>query len=173
MAEGGASGGDSHGQKRGGAVTVTVRVMREAGSDPGVALPDYASAGAAGADLRANLEPADRAAGLVLAPMARVLVPTGLRIALPDGVEMQIRPRSGLARNHGVTVANAPGTIDADYRGEIAVILINHGSAAFTLKRGERIAQMVIAKVEQAELVVATSLSETDRGSGGFGSTGR
>jgi len=110
---------------------------------------------------------------LVLAPGRRASVPTGLAIALPPGFEAQVRPRSGLAARHGVTVLNSPGTIDADYRGEISVILINHGEAPFTIRRGERIAQMVIAPVVRAELAVAASLSTTDRGSGGFGSTGR
>ncbi len=101
------------------------------------------------------------------------MVPTALIIALPEGFEAQVRPRSGLAAKHGVTVLNSPGTIDADYRGEIQVILINYGTEAFTIRRGERIAQMVIAPVVQAQLIPVTSLSETDRGSGGFGSTGR
>jgi dUTP pyrophosphatase len=136
----------------------------------GLPLPAYQTAHAAGMDLLAAV--AD-SAPVVLEPGKVAMVPTALSIALPPGYEAQVRPRSGLAAKHGITVLNSPGTIDADYRGEIAVILINHGSAAFTIKRGERIAQMVIAKVEQAELVVATSLSETDRGSGGFGSTGR
>jgi dUTP pyrophosphatase len=100
-------------------------------------------------------------------------VPTGLAIALPPGFEAQVRPRSGLAAKHGVTVLNSPGTIDADYRGEISVILINHGDQPFTIRRGERIAQMVIAPVVRAELVVKAALSTTDRGGGGFGSTGR
>ena len=101
------------------------------------------------------------------------MVPTALTIALPSGYEAQVRPRSGLAAKHGVTVLNSPGTVDADYRGEINVLLINHGEVPFPIRRGERIAQMVIAPVVQAELVPATSLSATDRGSGGFGSTGR
>jgi len=100
-------------------------------------------------------------------------VPTGLAIALPEGFEAQVRPRSGLAAKHGVTVLNAPGTVDADYRGEVSVILINHGSAPFTIARGERIAQMVIAQVANAELVPVVSLAPTGRGGGGFGSTGR
>jgi dUTP pyrophosphatase len=112
-------------------------------------------------------------APLILAPGMHAMVPTGLAIALPSGFEAQVRPRSGLAAKHGVTVLNSPGTIDADYRGEISVILINHGPAAFTILRGERIAQMVIAPVLQAQLVQVTTLSATDRGSGGFGSTGR
>ena len=110
---------------------------------------------------------------MVIAPGKHALVPTGLSIALPSGYEAQVRPRSGLAAKHGVTVLNAPGTIDADYRGEISVILINHGDAPFQIQRGERIAQMVIASVVRAELVPAASLSATDRGDGGFGSTGR
>jgi dUTP pyrophosphatase len=110
---------------------------------------------------------------MILAPGKYLLVPTGLTIALPPGFEAQVRPRSGLAAKHGVTVLNAPGTIDADYRGEIGVLLINHGEAPFPIRRGERIAQMVIASVVRGELVPAVSLSATERGSGGFGSTGR
>jgi dUTP pyrophosphatase len=101
------------------------------------------------------------------------MVPTGLTIALPSGYEAQIRPRSGLAAGHGVTVLNAPGTVDADYRGEVSVLLINHGDAPFAIRRGERIAQMVIAPVAQVQLVAVDQLSTTDRGSGGYGSTGR
>jgi dUTP pyrophosphatase len=132
-------------------------------------LPAYQSAHAAGLDLLAAVA---EEAPVTLAPGARMLVPTGLAIALPPGFEAQIRPRSGLAAKHGVTVLNAPGTIDADYRGEVAVLLINHGDTAFVIRRGERIAQMVIAEVAQAQLKVVTALSETARGSGGFGSTG-
>jgi len=136
----------------------------------GLALPAYQSALAAGLDLLAAI-PED--APVVLAPGKYALVPTGLSIALPPGYEAQVRPRSGLAVKHGVTVLNAPGTVDADYRGEIGVPLINHGDVPFTIRRGERIAQMVIAAVVQAELVPVTTLSPTARGSGGFGSTGR
>jgi dUTP pyrophosphatase len=136
----------------------------------GLALPAYQSAHAAGVDLLAAV-PED--APMILAPGKHALVPTGLTIALPPGYEAQVRPRSGLAAKHGVTVLNAPGTVDADYRGEIGVLLINHGEAPFPIRRGERIAQMVIAPVARAELVPAVSLSATDRGSGGFGSTGR
>jgi dUTP pyrophosphatase len=135
----------------------------------GLAPPAYQTAHAAGLDLLAAV-PEDTA--LVLAPGRYALVPTGLCIALPPGFEAQVRPRSGLAAKHGVTVLNAPGTVDADYRGEIGVLLINHGEAPFTIRRGERIAQMVIAPVAQAELIAAATLSETGRGSGGFGSTG-
>ena len=136
----------------------------------GLPLPSYQSAQAAGLDLVAAVP--DKSP-LVLAPGRHALVPTGLCIALPPGYEAQVRPRSGLAARHGVTVLNAPGTVDADYRGEIAVILINHGSAPFEIRRGERIAQMVIAAVARAELVSVAALPPTKRGSGGFGSTGR
>jgi len=136
----------------------------------GLPLPAYQTAHAAGMDLLAAVPDS---APVVLEPGKIAMVPTALSIALPPGHEAQVRPRSGLAAKHGITVLNSPGTIDADYRGEIAVLLINHGSAAFTIKRGERIAQMVIAPVSQAELVVVTALGETERGSGGFGSTGR
>ena len=134
----------------------------------GLSLPAYATPGSVGLDLAAAV-----AGEIVLEPGERVLIPTGLTMALPAGFEAQVRPRSGLALKHGVTVLNAPGTVDADYRGEIAVLLINHGSKAFTIARGERIAQMVIAPVSHAELVLVTALPETARGSGGFGSTGR
>jgi dUTP pyrophosphatase len=133
-------------------------------------LPAYQTALAAGLDLLAAV-PEDLPITLACGKFA--LVPTGLTIALPQGFEAQIRPRSGLAAKHGVTVLNAPGTIDADYRGEIGVLLINHGDAPFVIRRGERIAQMVIAAMARAELVPVATLSTTDRGSGGFGSTGR
>jgi dUTP pyrophosphatase len=136
----------------------------------GLALPAYQSAHAAGLDLLAAV-PED--APMLLKPGQHAMIPTGLTIALPQGFEAQVRPRSGLAAKHGVTVLNSPGTVDADYRGEINVLLINHGDQPFPIRRGERIAQMVIAPVAQVELVPAASLSATDRGSGGFGSTGR
>ena len=135
----------------------------------GLALPAYQSAHAAGLDLLAAV-PDD--ASVMLAPGKHALIPTGLTIALPQGYEAQVRPRSGLAAKHGVTVLNSPGTVDADYRGEVCVLLINHGDQPFPIRRGERIAQMVIAQVARVELVPVTSLSATDRGSGGFGSTG-
>ena len=144
--------------------------IRQLPHGAGLALPAYQSAHAAGLDLLAAV-PAG--SPLMLAPGQRALVPTGLTIALPPGYEAQVRPRSGLASKHGVTVLNAPGTVDADYRGEIGVLLINHGDAPFAIQRGERIAQMVVAAVVRAELVPAGSLSATERGSGGFGSTGR
>jgi dUTP pyrophosphatase len=133
-------------------------------------LPAYQTADAAGLDLLAAVP---QAAPLMLLPGRYEMIPTGLTIALPPGFEAQVRPRSGLAAKHGITVLNSPGTIDADYRGEINVLLINHGQAAFQIRRGERIAQMVIASVTRAELVPVDVLSATERGSGGFGSTGR
>jgi len=136
----------------------------------GMPLPAYQTPDAAGLDLLAAI-PDDQP--LTLSPGQRGLVPTGLVIALPAGFEAQVRPRSGLAARHGVTVLNAPGTIDADYRGEIAVLLINHGEAPFSIRRGERIAQMVVAPVSQVELVETEALPATSRGAGGFGSTGR
>jgi dUTP pyrophosphatase len=144
--------------------------IRQLPHGEGLALPAYQSAHAAGLDLLAAVPDG---APMILAPGKYALVPTGLTIALPPGYEAQVRPRSGLAAKHGVTVLNSPGTVDADYRGEIGVLLINHGAAPFEIRRGERIAQMVIAAVVQAELVPVISLSATDRGSGGFGSTGR
>ena len=132
-------------------------------------LPKYETVLAAGADLRAAL-PAD--APMVLKPGERALVPTGMAMALPAGYEAQIRPRSGLAYKHGITCLNTPGTIDADYRGEVKVLLINHGDEAFTINRSERIAQMVIAPITQPEFERVTELSDTARGAGGFGSTG-
>ncbi|MGZ5876035.1 MAG: dUTP diphosphatase [Bradyrhizobium sp.] len=144
--------------------------IRQLPHGEGLALPTYQSADAAGLDLLAAVP---EGAPVILGPGRFALVPTGLTIALPPGYEAQIRPRSGLAARHGVTVLNAPGTVDSDYRGEIGVLLINHGDAPFPVRRGERIAQMVIASVVRGELVPATSLSSTDRAGGGFGSTGR
>jgi dUTP pyrophosphatase len=152
-------------------VSATVKVdIRHLPHGEGLALPAYQSAYAAGLDLVAAV-PED--APMTLGPGKYALVPTGLTIALPPGYEAQVRPRSGLAAKHGITVLNSPGTVDADYRGEICVLLINHGDAPFAIRRGERIAQMVIAAVTQAELVAVAELSATERGSGGFGSTGR
>jgi len=133
----------------------------------GLPLPDYASQGAAGLDLHAAIDD-----DLTLAPGARALVPTGLTLALPAGFEGQVRPRSGLAVKHGVTVLNAPGTVDADYRGEVMVALINLGDGPFIVERGMRIAQLVVAPVTRAALRQVTDLDETARGGGGFGSTG-
>ena len=131
-------------------------------------LPAYESSSAAGMDLRADVKEA-----VTLNPLERALVPTGIYIELPHGFEAQIRPRSGLAAKHGVTVLNTPGTIDADYRGEIKVILVNLSSVPFTINNGERIAQMVVAAHQQVEWKEAIELSETNRGVGGFGSTGK
>jgi dUTP pyrophosphatase len=150
-----------------GAIRIDVQQLPHA---EGLALPAYQSSHAAGLDLLAAVP---EQTPMVLAPGQHAMIPTGLVIALPDGFEAQVRPRSGLAAKHGVTVLNSPGTVDADYRGEINVLLVNLGAAPFTIRRGERIAQMVVAPVTRVELVPATSLSSTDRGSGGFGSTGR
>ncbi len=136
----------------------------------GLALPAYETTGSAGMDLRAAV-PDD--APVTLEPGARALVPTGLKIALETGWEAQVRPRSGLALKHGITCLNSPGTIDSDYRGEVGVILINHGAEPFVIRRGERIAQMVIAAHAQAVVEEVETLDETVRGAGGFGSTGR
>lgn len=131
-------------------------------------LPRYATPQSAGVDLRANLD-----APLTLQPMQRALIPTGLYMALPQGFEAQVRPRSGLALKHGITVLNSPGTIDADYRGQVCVILINLSSEAFVVNDGERIAQMVIARHEQAEWRLVDELPSSERGAGGFGHTGK
>jgi dUTP pyrophosphatase len=130
-------------------------------------LPAYATKQSAGMDLRANIEEA-----FVLNPLERRLVPTGLYMALPEGYEAQVRPRSGLALKHGITVLNTPGTIDADYRGEVGVVLVNLSNEPFTIEPGERIAQMVIAKYEQVELEEVEILDETERGAGGYGHSG-
>lgn len=144
--------------------------LRQLPHGEGLPLPRHETAGAAGADLRAAVAEAEP---LTLAPGQRALVPTGLAIAVPAGFEAQVRPRSGLAVRHGVTCLNTPGTIDSDYRGEIHALLINLGQEPFVVRRGERIAQLVIAPVRQASWRLVESLSPTERGSGGFGSTGR
>lgn len=143
---------------------MVVKVINRSGN----ALPAYETPLAAGMDVRA-----DMTESIVLGPLERALVPTGLFVELPEGFEMQVRPRSGLAAKHGVTVLNAPGTIDADYRGEIKVILVNLSNTAFEIKPGERIAQLVVARHERVEWQAAEELSDTERGKGGFGSTGR
>ncbi len=145
---------------------IPLRIKRLPNNDD-LPLPQYMTPHSAGMDLAAAVT-----APLTLKPGERALVPTGLAIALPDGYEAQIRPRSGLAIKHGISMVNTPGTIDADYRGEIRVILINHGSEPFTINRGERIAQMIIAPVTRVEIVQVEDLDETDRGAGGFGHTG-
>lgn len=149
--------------------TVTLVWLPEA--DQSLPLPAYQTAGAAGADVCANFPPEGRE-GLTLAPGARALLPTGLRMAIPVGFEVQVRPRSGLALKHGVTVANAPGTIDSDYRGPLGVILVNLGAEPFLIAHGDRIAQLIVAPVVQAAFGLAESLDKTERGAGGFGSTG-
>ncbi|EAQ06823.1 dUTP diphosphatase [Yoonia vestfoldensis] len=146
-----------------------INVVWDAGADQSFGLPRYETAGAAGADLRANLP--DK--GVVdLSPGARALIPTGLRMQIPQGYEAQIRPRSGLALKQGLTLLNAPGTIDSDYRGPVGVIVVNHGTEAVQITHGMRIAQMVVAPVVQAQFVLVDTLSESLRGAGGFGSTG-
>ena len=135
----------------------------------GLDLPAHATPDAAGLDLRAAV-PEDEP--LTLAPGAHALVPTGLQVAIPDGMEGQVRPRSGLAFKHGVTVLNAPGTIDSGYRGEVGVLLVNHGAEPFAVRRGERVAQLVVARYERVRMVPSEALDATERGAGGFGSTG-
>lgn len=154
-------------------MTVQIAVMREEWADPEVPLPNYETLGAAGADLRANLPLADRGRGITIQPLTRLIVPTGLRIAIPDGFEMQIRPRSGLALKHGLSLPNTPGTIDSDYRGPLGVLLTVIGTEPVTLHHGERIAQAVVAPVVQASFSLVAELDNTARGTGGFGSTGR
>ncbi len=142
-------------------------------ADQSLALPSYESKDAAGVDLRANFPMDQRETGVTLKPGMRMLVPTGIRMALPKGTEAQIRPRSGLALKHGISLVNSPGTIDADYRGPLGIIVINHGETDFHIQHGERIAQMVIAPVTQASFTFTDTLDDTQRGTGGFGSTGR
>ena len=132
------------------------------------ALPEYQTPLSAGLDIRANLDES-----VTLRPLERAMIPTGLFVELPEGCEMQMRPRSGLAAKHGITVLNSPGTIDADYRGEIKVILVNLSNEPFTIEAGERIAQMIVARYEQIEWQAVEELSATERGAGGFGSTGK
>ena len=143
-----------------------LEVLRVGARGEPIPLPSYATSGSAGLDLRADVD-------VELQPGARKLVPTGISIALPPGFEGQVRPRSGLALKHGLTCLNSPGTIDSDYRGEVGVILVNHGQETVKLLRGDRIAQLVVAEVLQAELVVVEELSSTARGEGGFGHTGK
>ena len=148
-----------------------IHFKRLNGYDASVPLPAYETAGAAGADIRASfLE--NRNSGRTLGPGERTLVPTGLAVELPQGYEMQIRPRSGLALKHGISLVNSPGTIDADYRGPIGIILINHGQDDVHISHGDRVAQIVISPVVQAEFSVVDELDQTDRGDDGFGSTG-
>jgi dUTP pyrophosphatase len=153
-------------------MNVRILFQRLPGHDDTIPLPEYATAGAAGADIRANLPEMLRDTGLTIAPGARMLVPTGLACAIPSGFEMQIRARSGLALRHGIGLPNAPATIDSDYRGPLGVIVQNWGDAPFSIEHGMRIAQIVIAPVVQADFALTDTLPATDRGSGGYGSTG-
>jgi len=153
-------------------VSVRISVARLDGGDATIPLPGFATTGAAGADVRANLPPEAREKGVTLAPGARALIPTGLAMAVPPGFEVQVRPRSGLALKQGLTVANAPGTIDSDYRGPVGVILVNLGQEPVTVGHGDRIAQLVVAPVVQPVFDEVVALDETTRGTGGFGSTG-
>ncbi|MBR2656416.1 dUTP diphosphatase [Yoonia sp.] len=146
-----------------------IAILWDNGADTALGLPAYETAGAAGADLRANLP--DKGA-INLAPGARALIPTGLRMEIPSGFEVQIRPRSGLALKQGLTLLNTPGTIDSDYRGPVGVIMINHGQDPVTITHGMRIAQMVVAPVVQMGFALVDALSDSSRGAGGFGSTG-
>jgi dUTP pyrophosphatase len=150
-----------------------IKIIWDTGADQSLPLPAYETPGAAGADLRANLAEEDRATGFTLDPMHRAVVPTGLRVEIPPGFEMQIRPRSGLALKFGITLPNTPGTIDSDYRGPLGVALINLGSEPYVIHHGDRIAQAVIAPVVQADFQLTEALGDTERGAGGFGSTGR
>lgn len=151
----------------------TLRLLWEPWADAGLGLPSYQTAGAAGADIRANLRPEARETGFILDPMRRAIVPTGLRMEVPAGFEVQIRPRSGLALKHGITLPNTPGTIDSDYRGPLGVLLINLGDEPYTIHHGDRIAQLIVAPVVQARFEAVSALTATARGDGGFGSTGR
>jgi len=156
-------------QEEGEGRMLSIGLAWDEGADRALGLPAYATAGAAGADLRANFP--DRGA-VTIAPGARLLVPTGLRLAIPEGYEVQLRPRSGLALRHGITLPNSPGTIDSDYRGPLGVIVMNAGTEPFEIVHGARIAQMVVAPVLQARFDVVETLDATPRGAGGFGSTG-
>ncbi|MDT2039137.1 MAG: dUTP diphosphatase [Planktomarina sp.] len=147
-----------------------IEFVWEDGADQSLGLPKYATPGAAGADLRANIK---NRSDMIMEAGTRALVSTGLHLAIAKGFEVQIRPRSGLALKHGITLANAPGTIDCDYRGPLGVILLNVSSDAFTVSHGDRIAQMVVSSAVQAEFLWVNSLSTTTRGDGGFGSTGQ
>lgn len=153
-------------------MTPVLRILWEDWADRSLPLPAYETPGAAGADIRANLRPEDRSAGITLMPMQRVIVATGIRVEIPVGYEMQIRPRSGLAVKHGISLPNTPGTIDSDYRGPLGVALVNLGDAPYRISHGDRIAQMIVAPVVQVGFAVVETLSETARGEGGFGSTG-
>ncbi|MEO0750081.1 MAG: dUTP diphosphatase [Pseudomonadota bacterium] len=151
------------------AETVTLECFWDEGADTSLGLPRYETTGAAGADVRANFS---HRGAIILAPGERTLVPTGLRVAVPDGFELQLRPRSGLALKHGITLPNTPGTVDSDYRGPVGVIVLNAGQEPFEITHGMRIAQMIVAPVLQAAFQAVDTLDDTARGVGGFGSTG-
>lgn len=154
-------------------MTPQIAVLWEDWADRELPLPGYETAGSAGADIRANLRPEDRATGFILDPMHQALLPTGIRVEIPEGYEIQVRPRSGLALKHGISLPNSPGTIDSDYRGPLGVLLINLGHEPYTIHHGDRIAQLVVAPVLQAGFALVEALGETPRGTGGFGSTGK
>ncbi|NEX47546.1 dUTP diphosphatase [Pseudotabrizicola algicola] len=154
-------------------MTPVVKILFEDWADRDLPLPAYETPGAAGADIRANLPPGMRAGGFTLAPMQRAICPTGIRVEIPPGYEMQIRPRSGLSTKSGITLPNTPGTIDSDYRGPLGVALVNLSDVPYTVQHGDRVAQMIVAPVVQARFAVVEALGDTERGTGGFGSTGR
>ena len=153
-------------------MSLTLKIRHTSDADENIPIPKYATNGSSGADLRANFPERIRNFGKILLPGCRSLIPTGLMMEIPEGHEVQIRPRSGLAIKNGVTVLNSPGTIDCDYRGEVAVILINSGDQEFKISHGDRIAQMVVAEVVQMKFLLSKDLAETERGATGFGSTG-
>ena len=153
-------------------MTLALKFLRLEGFDPQIPLPNYASTGAAGADIRANFLEGDRE-GKTLTPGERQLIPTGLAMEVPDGFEVQIRPRSGLALKQGLALVNSPGTIDSDYRGHLGIILINLGDQAVEIAHGDRVAQMIVAPVTRLVFTEVDALAESERGGGGFGSTGR
>ncbi|WP_066711017.1 dUTP diphosphatase [Celeribacter ethanolicus] len=154
-------------------MSVAIKIQWLEGADPEIKLPSYETEHAAGGDVRANFPPEMREVGVVLEPGARALIPTGFAMEIPPGYEVQVRPRSGLALKHGISMVNTPGTIDADYRGPVGILLINHGQEAFHVTHSERIGQMIVAPVVQGDYTVVESLTDTVRGAGGFGSTGR
>ena len=153
-------------------MSLPLKIRHTSGADENIPIPKSATNGSSGADLRANFPERIRNFGEILMPGCRSLIPTGLMMEIPEGHEVQIRPRSGLAIKHGVSVLNSPGTIDCDYRGEVAVILINSGDKEFKISHGDRIAQMVVAQVVQMKFLLSKDLAKTERGATGFGSTG-
>ncbi|SFJ32792.1 dUTP diphosphatase [Celeribacter neptunius] len=154
-------------------MSISIKIQWLEGADTSIKLPAHETEHAAGADVRANFPPEERETGLTLEPGERALIPTGFAMEIPPGYEVQVRPRSGLALKHGISMVNTPGTIDADYRGPIGILLINHGQDPFQINHGERIGQLLVAPVLQGLYTVAEDLSDTARGTGGFGSTGQ